>query len=63
MNYGGVKVILPYLKNATSYFQTNLHGVDLSVRVLTTGFWPTQSATPNCSIPTAPRNAFEAFRR
>ncbi|PNF42189.1 Cullin-3 [Cryptotermes secundus] len=42
---------------------TNLHGVDLSVRVLTTGFWPTQSATPNCSIPTAPRNAFEAFRR
>ncbi|XP_069692217.1 cullin-3 [Periplaneta americana] len=42
---------------------TNLHGVDLSVRVLTTGFWPTQSATPKCSIPTAPRNAFEAFRR
>lgn len=42
---------------------TNLHGVDMSVRVLTTGFWPTQSATPKCSIPTAPRNAFEAFRR
>lgn len=42
---------------------TNLHGVDLSVRVLTTGFWPTQSATPKCSIPSAPRNAFEAFRR
>ncbi|XP_075211864.1 cullin 3 [Lycorma delicatula] len=41
----------------------NLHGVDLSVRVLTTGFWPTQSATPKCSIPSAPRNAFEAFRR
>ncbi|XP_054282232.1 cullin-3-like [Macrosteles quadrilineatus] len=41
----------------------NLYGVDLSVRVLTTGFWPTQSATPKCSIPSAPRNAFEAFRR
>ncbi|XP_039280092.1 cullin-3 isoform X2 [Nilaparvata lugens] len=41
----------------------NLHGVDLSVRVLTTGFWPTQSSTPKCSIPSAPRNAFEAFRR
>uniref|UniRef100_A0A1B6DBX1 Cullin family profile domain-containing protein n=1 Tax=Clastoptera arizonana TaxID=38151 RepID=A0A1B6DBX1_9HEMI len=41
----------------------NLHGVDLSVRVLTTGFWPTQSATPKCSIPSSPRNAFEAFRR
>nr|CAD7453726.1 unnamed protein product [Timema tahoe] len=32
----------------------NLYGVDLSVRVLTTGFWPTQSAMPKCSIPTAP---------
>lgn len=40
----------------------NLHGVDLSVRVLTTGFWPTQSATPKCNIPPAPRNAFEVFR-
>ncbi|KAF4525029.1 hypothetical protein B566_EDAN016006 [Ephemera danica] len=40
-----------------------LSGVDLSVRVLTTGFWPTQSATPKCSIPAAPREAFEAFRR
>ncbi|KAK6632281.1 Cullin-3 [Polyplax serrata] len=42
---------------------TSLYGVDLSVRVLTTGFWPTQSATPKCSIPTAPHSAFEAFRR
>ncbi|KAK3922428.1 Cullin-3 [Frankliniella fusca] len=42
--------------------KTTLNGVDLSVRVLTTGFWPTQSATPKCSIPTAPRNAFETFR-
>ncbi|CAG9566910.1 unnamed protein product [Danaus chrysippus] len=40
----------------------NLHGVDLSVRVLTTGFWPTQSATPKCNIPTAPRSAFDVFR-
>ncbi|XP_013407184.1 cullin-3-A [Lingula anatina] len=42
---------------------THLHGVDLFVRVLTTGFWPTQSATPKCNIPQAPRMAFEAFRR
>ncbi len=41
----------------------NLYGVDLSVRVLTTGFWPTQSATPKCTIPSAPRNAFDAFKR
>ncbi|XP_071553120.1 cullin-3-like [Temnothorax nylanderi] len=42
---------------------TNLHGVDISVQVLTTGFWPTQSTTPKCSMPTAPRDAFDAFRR
>jgi len=42
--------------------QTNLHGVDLFVRVLTTGFWPTQSAT-KCNVPNSPRLAFEAFRR
>jgi len=45
------------------FIKTNLHGVDISVRVLTTGFWPTQSATPKCSMPTSPRDAFDAFRR
>jgi hypothetical protein len=40
-----------------------LSGVDLSVRILTTGFWPTQSSTPNCNIPLFPRQAFEAFKR
>uniref|UniRef100_A0A3B5KPE0 Cullin 3b n=1 Tax=Takifugu rubripes TaxID=31033 RepID=A0A3B5KPE0_TAKRU len=38
-------------------------GVDLTVRVLTTGYWPTQSATPKCNIPHSPRHAFEVFRR
>ncbi|XP_073216029.1 cullin-3 isoform X3 [Lepidochelys kempii] len=41
----------------------SLGGVDLTVRVLTTGYWPTQSATPKCNIPPAPRHAFEVFRR
>ncbi|KAH3808321.1 hypothetical protein DPMN_136674 [Dreissena polymorpha] len=41
----------------------NQHGVDLTVRVLTTGYWPTQSSTPNCNIPQAPRLAFEQFRK
>ncbi|XP_074104942.1 cullin 3 [Cotesia typhae] len=41
----------------------SLRGVDLSVRVLTTGFWPTQSATPKCSMPPAARDAFDTFRR
>lgn len=44
-------------------YQVSLGGVDLTVRVLTTGYWPTQSATPKCNIPPAPRHAFEVFRR
>jgi len=43
--------------------QVSLGGVDLTVRVLTTGYWPTQSATPKCNIPPSPRHAFEVFRR
>ncbi|XP_014674354.1 PREDICTED: cullin-3-A-like [Priapulus caudatus] len=47
-----------------SHAQTiNLHGVDLYVRVLTTGFWPTQSSSPRCTIPAAPRHAFEIFKK
>lgn len=41
----------------------DLMGVDLTVRVLTTGYWPTQAVSTNCNIPTAPRQAFEAFKR
>lgn len=40
-----------------------LCGVDLFVRVLTTGFWPFQSATWNCNIPNAPMTAFKIFRK
>ncbi|XP_071084528.1 cullin-3-A-like [Haliotis cracherodii] len=50
-------------KGFVTQAQVNLCGVDLTVRVLTAGFWPTQSATPSCNIPHAPRTAFEAFRR
>ncbi|UXI20421.1 synapsin [Sarcoptes scabiei] len=39
----------------------HLNGVDLTVRVLTTGFWPTQSNNSKCNIPMAPRLAFETF--
>lgn len=46
-----------------SWLQVSLGGVDLTVRVLTTGYWPTQSATPKCNIPPSPRHAFEVFRR
>lgn len=50
-------------KNNIHFFKASLSGVDLTVRVLTTGYWPTQSATPKCTIPPAPRHAFEVFRR
>jgi len=50
-------------KNSVNANNVNLHGVDLSVRVLTTGFWPTQSSSSKCNIQPAPSNAFEAFKR
>ncbi|KAL7298835.1 hypothetical protein TKK_0008574 [Trichogramma kaykai] len=55
--------IMDEFKEHVSAVDASLSGVDLSVRVLTTGFWPTQAATPKCSIPTAPRGAFESFRQ
>lgn len=36
--------------------------VDLTMRVLTTGYWPTQTVTGNCNIPRAPRLVFESFK-
>ncbi|XP_046854312.1 cullin-3-A-like [Xenia sp. Carnegie-2017] len=41
----------------------DLRGVDLNVRILTTGFWPTQSAPQNCNIPAQTQQAFESFKR
>ncbi|EDS35514.1 cullin-3 [Culex quinquefasciatus] len=55
--------VMEEFKNHISNDPSALDGVELSVRILTTGFWPTQSATPNCNIPLAPRRAFETFKR
>lgn len=41
----------------------DLHGVDLSVRVLTTGFWPTQSTPLRTILPEAPQKAFDVFKK
>jgi cullin 3 len=43
--------------------QKNISGVDLFCRVLTTGFWPTQTVLPKCNLPTSARFAFETFKR
>ncbi|XP_022710351.1 cullin-3-like isoform X2 [Varroa jacobsoni] len=40
-----------------------LLGVDLGVRVLTTGFWPTQTLSSKCNIPCSAMQAFEAFKK
>lgn len=47
--------------NKIFYFQQALHSLDLTVRVLTTGFWPTHILT-KCNVPLVPRNAFDEFR-
>lgn len=54
--------IMEEFKNHVVNQGISLHGVDLTVRILTTGFWPTQASTPNCNIPKAPRAAFETFK-
>ncbi|VDP02089.1 unnamed protein product [Soboliphyme baturini] len=38
-------------------------GVDIFVRVLTTGFWPTQSSLPICILPRTVNDAFEKFKK
>jgi cullin 3 len=41
----------------------NMNGVDLFCRVLTTGFWPTQTVVPKVNLPGSARSAFETFKR
>ena len=44
-------------------YQMGLEGVDLSVRVLTMGYWPTQSTTAPCVVPGVAHRAFDVFKR
>lgn len=55
--------IMIEFKEQMSMHNVQLSGVDLSVRILTTGFWPTQSATPNCTLPPSTRSAFDFFKQ
>jgi cullin 3 len=55
--------IMDEFKDHITKTESSLCGVDLFMRVLTTGFWPTQSATPKCHIPAIPLAAFECFSR
>jgi cullin 3 len=40
-----------------------LFGIDLTVRVLTTGFWPTQTTNNQCNLPASVRDAYHHFHR
>ncbi|CAK9296805.1 unnamed protein product [Gordionus sp. m RMFG-2023] len=40
----------------------NANGIDLTVQVLTTGYWPTQSISPHCILPLLARNIFDQFK-
>ncbi|XP_050527611.1 cullin-3 [Daktulosphaira vitifoliae] len=50
-----------FKEHITKSENRNVQSVDLTVRVLTTGFWPTHSLS-KCNIPLVPRSAFEEFR-
>lgn len=50
-------------KTYCNNYEADLFGVDLSVRVLTTGFWPTPSTPIKVLLPAAPRSAFEVFKK
>lgn len=55
--------IMEEFKTSLNQSSVNMAGVDLVVRVLTTGFWPTPNANPRCNIPPSARIAFENFRK
>jgi len=40
----------------------NMNGIDLTVRVLTTGYWPGQNAPPSINLNPVPRGAFKVFK-
>lgn len=40
-----------------------MNGIDLTVRVLTTGFWPTQTVITQCNLPPTVREAYQCFHR
>lgn len=54
---------IDYVFNLLDFFKISLSGMNLSVKVLTAGVWPTQSPAPKYSIPSVLSNAFEVFRR
>jgi len=42
--------------------EPDMNGIDLTVRVLTTGYWPGQNAPPSINLDPMPRAAFQNFK-
>merc|ERR1719474_760426 len=42
--------------------EENMNGIDLTVRVLTTGYWPGQNAPPSINLDPLPGAAFKNFK-
>ncbi len=55
--------MLDEFKSHLANTNQQMMGVDLCCRVLTTGFWPTQSVLPKCNLPGSANFAFETFKR
>jgi len=49
-------------KNYLCNVNKNMHGVDLTVRVLTTGYWPGQNSAHAINLPRVPSAAFDVFK-
>ena len=49
-------------KNYLSNVNKNMHGVDLTVRVLTTGYWPGQNSAHQINLSRVPSAAFDVFK-
>ncbi|KAL1425858.1 hypothetical protein MTO96_018840 [Rhipicephalus appendiculatus] len=50
-------------KDAISSSRMDLGGIDINVRILTTGFWPLAAAEQLSNIPAGPWSVFQTFRR
>ncbi|KAK8762567.1 hypothetical protein V5799_026169 [Amblyomma americanum] len=57
------KTMTEEFKAAVASSGIDLQGLDMRMRVLTTGFWPFPAAIQQSNIPAAPSGAYETFRR
>lgn len=55
--------IMTEFKDHVTSTGSNSLGIDLSLRVLTTGFWPLRSEDATVILPHAPQKAYDLFKR